>query len=46
VIHVIARRLRDMTGRLLDLAGKAPLPAPLTTTAADARSTYPSRDFH
>ena len=45
LIHVIAHHLRDMTGRLLDLAGQAPLPAAVTGATTDARSAYPSRDF-
>ena len=47
VIHVIVRHMRDMTDRLMALAGNEPLPAPLATTATtQARSAYPSRDFH
>ena len=45
VIHVIVRHMRDLTDRLLALAGDHALPAPLGTTTA-ARSAYPSRDFH
>jgi error-prone DNA polymerase len=45
VIHVIVRHMRDLTDRLLALAGNHVLPAPFSATTA-ARSAYPSRDFH
>ena len=54
VVHVIAARLLDMTGRLAAL-GRPDLPLsgfdtrfarPLAGAAAEARRLFPSRDFH
>lgn len=54
VVHVIAARLVDMTGRLADL-GRPGLSLsgfdtrfarPLAGAAAEARRLFPSRDFH
>ncbi len=53
VIHVVARRLEDLTGRLRALAaGDDPLKPPLARAdeiarpSGEDRRRYPSRDFH
>jgi hypothetical protein len=49
VIHVIAERVVDLTGRLRALAAPVDAPAPPRADpghAAEDRRQFPSRDFH